>query len=147
MSALVAYGLASAGVSLWGGISGRKSANDQAKKQKQIGKMQGAAIEAETEEELRRMDKQNEAIMSQGTAAVGASGFAKGSSQDVYMSSMATEMKNQRDWTEESGATKAELAVKGANYSADALKSQGKSSMFSGVGGMFTGLALAGKAK
>lgn len=144
VSALAAYGMASAGVNLFSGIMGKRSSDKMAKQQEKLGKLQASMIEDETEETLRRMDRENEQVLSTGEASVAASGFAKGSSQDVYMSSMATEMRTQRRWTEESGKKRADLARKSASYSADALRSQGKHQFAAGIGGAFQGMATAG---
>ena len=145
MSALAAYGMASAGVNLYSGISGMGASNKLAKQQKELGELQSSLILEETEETLRRTDIEDKAILSAGEATVAASGFSKGSSQDVYMASMAGEMRNQRNWTEKSGRSKASMAKKGAGYTADSLKSQGRSQMFNGVTGAMSGFVTAGK--
>lgn len=141
---LAVYGAVSAGIGLYSAISGKMGADKLASQQKKLGKLQATMIQEETAETLRRTDIQNDTILSTGDAAVAASGFASGSSQDVYMSSMASEMKKQRDWTESSGKKRADLAKEGAGYTADAMRSQGTQSMSMGIGNSFNSMRTAG---
>ena len=136
-------GIISAGSSLLGGRKAKKDAKKAARQQEAMGREQATYIAAETEEDLRRYDLDTAKTLGMGDALSSASGFSAGSSQDIYMASMAEEFKSDREWMERSSKSRQDLAKRGAGYQADALRSQGSAAMYQGIGGAFQGLTTA----
>jgi len=134
-------GIASAASSFLGGRSAKKASKKAARQQEALGREQASLIGMETEEELRRYDLNREKTLASGEALAAASGFGAGGSQDVYMESLETEFALERDWISEVSEQRQDVARMTGQYSADALRSQGKQSMYQGIGGMFQGIA------
>jgi hypothetical protein len=145
-------GIAGAASSYFGGKSADRAAKRAARQQIAIGKANAAIIGEETAESERRFDIDTAKTLSTGKAIAAASGFGSGgssglrgngNSMDNYMTNMASEMRLERDWMGKSGRSRQKAVKLGAQYSSDALRSQGKAAKYNGIGGMFNGLTQA----
>lgn len=136
-------GIASGVSSLIGGNKARKAGKAAAEQQRQMGAQNAELIAEETQEQLRRLDIQTKRTLAKGDALSAASGFLKGSSQDVYLEAITQEFAADREWAVKSSKQRQNIAKLSGQYQGDALTSQGKNAFYQGIGGMFSGLTAA----
>lgn len=127
-------GIASGVSSILGGRKAKKEANRAAEQQRLAGIEAAKLIGMETEEELRRFDIQTESVLDTGTALASASGFGAGSSLDASVTDLAAKLKKERDWTTSVSEQRQKMAKHTGQINDDAMRSQGRSALYSGIG-------------
>jgi len=109
---------AGAASSIIGGINASKKA-------KAAGKANARLIMAETQEQLRRTERQFDQVYGQTRAMIGASGVTFSGTPTKYLQDMKTEQGLQLDWLAKSGRMRAKAAKKQGSYIGSSAMSQG----------------------
>ncbi len=106
------------------GAAGKKKAAKQAKR---LAGLNADYIEAETEEQKRRLKFEQEQTAATTRTGIAASGFRSGAktmggSHRSYLKSMKDQQQSEMDWLTKSGASRANIAREGGNVEASQLR-------------------------
>ena len=127
-----------------GGVMQKRAMDEAAERTREISDMNARNQEAETQEALRRQDKEDSYTEGMAKARAAASGvLADEGSTGTYLDAMARENATQREWTARSGANQADIISAAGASQADSLSNQGNSSLIAGVGGAATSFGTA----
>lgn len=131
----------------------REAASDTeaaAREAERIGRENAAAIEAETQETIRRTELEQSATEARARTVAAASGTVGGSLETV-IGTMESEHERQLGWIQTSGESRERIAISAGTYAgmtgmaqASAIQAQGVASLFAGVGTTFTAGSRAG---
>lgn len=130
-------------VGLIGGITGKQGADAGAAQSEQLARENALMIEQEGREEERRATEENDSAQAEMRARSAASGVTEEGSHQIYMTSEQEKFDKDIDWLRKSTASKASLERRQGSVAASSLKSQGKSSLWGGIGSAVTGLGTA----
>jgi len=119
--------LISKGKKAFGSISGANALKKGARQAKKIGKLNAAAIQEETSEQIRRLELTHNQIKGTATALIGKSGIGFEGSNQNYLNELETQFQSEKDWMNKSSLSRQEIAKMGAKSQAMSLKSQAKS--------------------
>jgi uncharacterized protein HemX len=114
------------------------STEQAAAEQKKIAKANAARIQAENDEALRRLKKQQAATMAEARARAAASGVTVEGTQKSYLEEMKEAFKSETDWLRDSGASRAYITQREGTLKAQTTSAQGISSAFSGASSAFS---------
>lgn len=125
---------ASAGLSLFGGMSARSDAQDAARQQRELGILNAGYIREEGAEQLRRREFTMDRVEGRTSALNAASGLG-GKSQQLYFKEMKKQHGYELDWMRKSTESRAKIAKKGGGLAADQTLAAGNAAMWGGIGG------------
>lgn len=134
----MAAGMIALGTAVVGGISKRRSAKKGGKEAEKLARREAELIGMETEEELRRMEFQQEQILGETRASIGASGLQLSGSSKSFLDSMEEQFGLERDWLQASGAGRADFAREGGASARRTMETQGQTALIQGVGSGLT---------
>lgn len=123
---LAAAGLA---VSVVSSLFGASAAKKAARKAKRLAGMNADYINAETDEQKRRLKFEQSQTTATTKSNLAASGFRSGAasmggSRSAYLKTMKTQQQSEMDWLTQSGESRSKIAREGGNVAASQLKSQ-----------------------
>lgn len=134
----MAAGWIALGTAIIGGIQKKKAAKKGGKEAERLAFREAELIGMETEEELRRMEFQQEQTLGETRASIGASGIQFSGSAKSFLTSMEEQFGLERDWLRASGANRADLARQGGSSARRAMEAQGQTALIQGVGSGLT---------
>lgn len=107
--------------------------NEAAKEAQEIAKMNARRIEEETEEQVRRVEEMAERKSDLIKALAGASG-AYGASKIGYLEAFEESKEREIAWLEKSGASRADIARRGGDYSSTMARANMVTTGMQGLG-------------
>ncbi len=126
MAAVIAYGLGTA-LSVGSSLSSKKKAKKERKKAEALNRLM-------TAEEVRRLGKEQEAVLGTARSQIAASGFTGyGASTEAYMKELRSEQAKEIQFTKQVGAEKAGLLRSQGKAQESAYGYQAASSLLQGV--------------
>ncbi len=123
-----------AGVQAIGAIKGYRDQKKAAKQQRGVDLQNIERQKKEGAEQIRRTGDQQKLVESQGQVAVGASGFAKGSSADKYLESVAGVHKTELDWLKGSVKSGVDIAGRESATRYDINRRSANTGLIQGLG-------------
>ncbi len=141
--------LFAAGVTLLGVVGDYqmyKESKSQAARVEEIARENARLQRMEAEETERRMRKEQEKQRSLTRARAAASGYRESKSAQIYLSEMTKEHETEIEWIRMSSEMRQNIMIQEAAMEADAIRAQGKTSLWNAVGRTATALFYAREA-